>query len=162
MQNTKESLSGCLTTLRHRPPHWLLVYISSDTPLDKMDFVFHQVPIARSFLVRCEILCALPFLLLGFCLDLTRAGFIHPVTSLWVHVCITSVVSVRCCYRGIIHHLWLLTWSHLFDIEGWSFREGFDEDIPFRNECSKVSHFVQCPVLGLYVNHHLLQKAFFL
>lgn len=28
-------------------------------------------------------------------------------------------------------------------------KEGFDENIPFTTECSKISHFARCPVVGL-------------
>lgn len=45
--------------------------------------------------------------------------------TLWVHPCISSVVSGKSCFRRAIHHLWLLqSLCSLFCIDPWALREG--------------------------------------
>lgn len=71
--------------------------------------------------------------------------------SFWVHLCINPVVSTRSCFLGVFHPHWLLTMfffsssTEIFEPQG----KGFDGDIPFRNEWSKVSHFLPGSGAGL-------------
>lgn len=63
--------------------------------------------------------------------------------SLWVHRCVSPVVSRRHCLLVIFHHHWLLpSFCLLFSKVSWCLlsRKGFDGNIPVRAECSKVSH----------------------
>lgn len=74
--------------------------------------------------------------------------------SLCVHVS-QAVSGGQCSLQG--RHPWFFLSFHLFfyiDPRG----EGFDTDIPFTTECSKLSHSARCPVAGLCVNYCLLQE----
>jgi hypothetical protein len=58
--------------------------------------------------------------------------------SLWVHMCISPTVSRWPCFLSVFHPHWLLQPLYLSHTvpESWV----FDGDIPYRAECSKVSH----------------------
>lgn len=94
------------------------------------------------------------------CISLSRAGILSGLNSCMFytscHISVSSYVYHLCCVCKMLfpwRHPPPLTLNMVPPLLQY-------EDIPFSNECSEVSHSIQCPGLGLYVNHHLLQKAF--
>jgi hypothetical protein len=72
---------------------------------------------------------------------------------------INPVVAEKHCFLGVIYCILLLySSSLLFHINPESQEKECDNTIPFRNECSKVSHSSFCPVVGVGGNYHLLGK----
>lgn len=59
---------------------------------------------------------------------------------LWIHMCKYLIVSGRHWYLGIIHSLRFLNSFYLLCSIVPRNLEGFNEDVPFRIECPKVSH----------------------
>lgn len=89
----------------------------------------HQESVANSFLIRSEILYNLLFLVLGFYLIWTCVGLMH-TNTFPVCMCISIVVSGKCCFPAAIHHYWLLDISQLlFSIDPWALRGGVDKAI---------------------------------
>ena len=81
-------------------------------------------------------MCSLPLSMLGPHVGLNRAH----CQSLWIHLCVSSVFRRPCFLVSSIPSgsYNLSTSSSPGFPELWW--EGFDGDIPFRTECSKVSH----------------------
>lgn len=85
----------------------------------------------------------------------------YPLTKVFEFIC-TSILffSARYCFL-IIHLLCLLQsfqpplWQISLSPNG----ESFDNDIPFRTECYKISQSLHCPVVRVFfISSHLLQQ----
>lgn len=71
--------------------------------------------------------------------------------TLWVHLGISVAVSWGHCLPWSYYALWLLlSFYLLFSIGPWTPRR-FDEENPFRTECSKISHFLHIVQLWVFV-----------
>lgn len=137
---------------------WLInsatLYWRKLTPLS------YKILIVNSFLVGCETLGLLSFLVLEFLYGLNiYIGLCVLPESMWIHMSIIPVVSGRHCFLGVIYHLCLMytilpspLLCRSLSLEG-----KVDEDLPFRTHCFKVSHFLCIFQLWVSVINHILK-----
>lgn len=111
-----------------------------------------HVSITNSFLVAGGTLCLLFSLSVGSHLaKIIQVWFCCQAG--WVLMCIVSFVSRRNYFLEVIHHFGFLESFHCFCTDLWVSRGASDEGIPFRTECSKVSHS-----LYIVINFYLVQE----
>lgn len=81
--------------------------------------------------------------------------------SLCVHVCSSPIVSLRSCFFGVNHHLWLLQcFCLLFCIYSWGLRRRIWKRDPIQDWLIQgLSLSAHCPVVSLHVNYYLLQEV---
>lgn len=125
--------------------------------LEESDFPLWEWLFGGSFWVGDGSSSPCPLSVPGSTLDLCRlCPCCHSLW--WVHACISLVVS-----RGplflMIPILFPLESIHLSNVwfsEPW--RSRFDEGIPFRTDCNKISLSAHYPAMGLCFCSHLLQE----
>lgn len=96
--------------------------------------------------------------LLGFCLVCTLANLVHAmIVSLSLYVYHPCCVWKTLCPWGHLLPIVLTIFSLLLH-RSLNLKKGFNKDILLRTQCSIASQSAHCPVVGLCVSHHLLQK----
>lgn len=124
--------------------------------------IFHceQLWIGDNLFISDESLCLLP-LNAGISLPWICSNLAATISMIsYVH---RAIVSLRCCFLGVIHSLWfLLSFHPLLHIAVWTIREGSDEDMPFRGKRHKTSHSHSLYILLCWVGviyHHLQDEV---
>lgn len=131
-------------------PHLSLVYIPSDTPLDKiisLSFAsWSQLKIACCLGMETELHLSLLVLWLSS-LNLCKicACSCLPPPSLWAQMRVNPVMSRRHSFPGVIPPLWLLKSSSI-RLRG-PLGEGLNEKIPF-SKYYKLSHYLHIVYCG--------------
>jgi hypothetical protein len=125
---------------------WSVVYIPSDTALEKIQSFSQKVSVGNILFARSGTLRPLTFFSAGIWSYLNLFSWYCLLQqSLWVPVCVCviSVVSSWCSLLSVIHSL-LMVWSFCFLIliGSWILREKFDEGILLRADESKISHYL--------------------
>ena len=108
-------------------PHWT-----------NLIFHFQEVSIVNNILFRDRTCHSIWSLFKDFVWFECVKAFRMLSHSLWVHICISPIVSKWCCFLGVIHdHFLLYSFCLLFYIDPRVFRGDFNKDILFLAKCPK-------------------------
>lgn len=130
---------------------WSLPYDIPTSPLSvhwrERMFPIPKLPVVNR---RSVTLCPLPLLCAGMS---SGSSWCRSWTSLWVHVCVCSVMSRKFCFLEVFHHCCLL---QSFTLLSLSSKEGCH---PTWGRALQCLLFSACSLLvGLCVNCHLLRE----
>lgn len=89
-----------------------VVYMPRLIPLEKIGFPFPEIISANSFLVMGGTLCSILLFHAGNLSGLTLYLYVLS-QSLWIHMCISHIVSERHTFLGVFYYVWLLECFHL-------------------------------------------------